>query len=48
MPEHLHSTKLEELRDSDPMNDEESWKNYMTKNVKHADDVLPTMRPKNY
>jgi hypothetical protein len=47
MPEHLHSTNLQELRDSDPMNAEESWKNYMTKDVKHTDDVLPTMRPKN-
>ena len=48
MPDQLHSTNLQELRDSDPMNDDKSWKNYMTKDVKHTDDVLPTIRPKNY
>jgi len=48
MPDRLHSTNLQELRDTDPMNDDRSWKNYMTKDVKHTDDVLPVMRPKNY
>ena len=45
MPEHLHSTNLQELRDSDPMNDEKSWKNYSLRDAKHTDDVLPTIRP---
>jgi hypothetical protein len=48
MPDQLHSTNLQELRDANPMNDDRSWKNYMTKDVKHTDDVLPMMRPKNY
>jgi len=48
MPDDLHSTNLQELRDADPMNDELSWKNYSLRDAKHTDDVLETMRPKNY
>jgi hypothetical protein len=48
MPDQLYGTNLQELRHTDPMNDDRSWKNYMNKDVKHIDDVLPVIRPKNY
>jgi hypothetical protein len=48
MPDQVCSTNLQELRYTYPMNDDRSCKNYMNKDVKHIDDVLPVIRPKNY
>jgi hypothetical protein len=42
MPEQLHSTDLQVVYDAP------TWKNYITKDIKHTDDVLPTIRPFSY